>query len=141
MISEFLMADHEQKSQEHKRIIVHLSRSLIGRKDSEVYRELVREFLALFEFDASPCRYDPENLGVKFRLGGALSVEPLFDVFKKNSLIAIGVVMELQNGACFWPVTREVEEDDEAEEAAEGEVGNEGVGGSADIYRNLSQGD
>ncbi|GKB90586.1 hypothetical protein Tco_0962858, partial [Tanacetum coccineum] len=74
-------------------------------------------------------------------ISGALSVEPLFDVFKKNSLIAIGVVMELKNGACFWPATREVEEDDEAEEGAEGEAGNEWVGGSADIYRNLSQGD
>ncbi|GJX43461.1 hypothetical protein Tco_0260137 [Tanacetum coccineum] len=47
--------------------------------------------------------------------------------------------MELKNGACFWPATREVEEDDEAEEGAEGEAGNEWVGGSADIYRNLSQ--
>ncbi|GKA34367.1 retrotransposon ORF1 [Tanacetum coccineum] len=35
-----------------------------------VYRELVREFFALFEFDASPCRYDPNHLGVRFRLGG-----------------------------------------------------------------------
>ncbi|GKD11329.1 hypothetical protein Tco_1191014, partial [Tanacetum coccineum] len=29
---------------------------------AKVYRELVREFFALFEFDASPCWYDPENL-------------------------------------------------------------------------------
>ncbi|GJS16570.1 hypothetical protein Tco_0411042 [Tanacetum coccineum] len=35
-----------------------------------VYRELVHEFFASFEFDASPCRYDPNHLGVRFRLGG-----------------------------------------------------------------------
>ncbi|GJW16989.1 hypothetical protein Tco_0024425 [Tanacetum coccineum] len=37
---------------------------------AKVYRELVRELFASFEFDASPCRYDPKHLGVKFRLGG-----------------------------------------------------------------------
>ncbi|GJY97975.1 hypothetical protein Tco_0514885 [Tanacetum coccineum] len=71
----------------------------------------------------------------------ALSDKPLPHVFKKKSLIAMGVVMELHNGACFWPATREVEEDDEAEEADEGEATNEGAGGSADMYRNISQGD
>nr|GEU93230.1 hypothetical protein [Tanacetum cinerariifolium] len=68
----------------------------------------------------------------------ALSVEPLSHIFKKKSIIAIGVVMELHNGACFWLATLEVEEDDEA---AEGEAGNERTGGSADMYRNMSQGD
>ncbi|GJY95300.1 hypothetical protein Tco_0511661 [Tanacetum coccineum] len=38
--------------------------------NENVYRELVREFFASFEFDASPCRYDPNHLGVRFRLGG-----------------------------------------------------------------------
>ncbi|GKC96895.1 hypothetical protein Tco_1162337, partial [Tanacetum coccineum] len=175
-------------------------------------QELVREFFASFEFDASPCWYDPENLGIRFRLRGkqrgitllelgwrvglytkiksrenttlsglsraetvkvshllaefwpriedggfnvgkmkvasirdlkimdALSVEPLPHVFKKKSLIAIRVVMELHNEACFWPATREVEEDDEAKEVNEGEAGNEGAGGSADMYRDISQG-
>ncbi|GJW55610.1 hypothetical protein Tco_0099695 [Tanacetum coccineum] len=42
---------------------------------------------------------------------------------------------------CVWPATRAVEEDDEAEEEADGEVANEEVGGSAEIYRNISQGD
>ncbi|GJT88538.1 hypothetical protein Tco_1070255 [Tanacetum coccineum] len=154
----------------------------------DVYRELVREFFASFEFDASPCRYDPKHLGVKFRLGGeqreisllelgwrvglytrrksmenvtlnGLSraetgkvpkeyegkeldfVEPFPHVFKKKSLIAMGVVIELHNGACFWPATREVEEDDEAEKAAKEEEGNERTGGSAEIYPNMSQGD
>ncbi|GKE63216.1 hypothetical protein Tco_1513583 [Tanacetum coccineum] len=31
---------------------------------------LAREFFASFEFDATPCRYDPLHKGVKFRLGG-----------------------------------------------------------------------
>ncbi|GJU45948.1 hypothetical protein Tco_1203214 [Tanacetum coccineum] len=35
-----------------------------------IFRELVREFFASFEFDASPCRYDPLHKGVTFRLGG-----------------------------------------------------------------------
>nr|GEZ16599.1 hypothetical protein [Tanacetum cinerariifolium] len=73
---------------------------------------------------------------------GALSVEPFPHVFKKKSLISMGVVMELHNRACFWPVGREVEEEDEedneANEEAGGDVGNEGAKGSADMYRNMS---
>ncbi|GKB86465.1 hypothetical protein Tco_0958737, partial [Tanacetum coccineum] len=40
------------------------------RTNENVYRELVCEFFASFEFDASPCRYDPNHLGVRFRLMG-----------------------------------------------------------------------
>ncbi|GKB01480.1 retrotransposon ORF1 [Tanacetum coccineum] len=40
------------------------------RVNEPIYRELVREFFTSFEFKASACRYDPEHLGVKFRLGG-----------------------------------------------------------------------
>ncbi|GJW01195.1 hypothetical protein Tco_1556446 [Tanacetum coccineum] len=36
-----------------------------------IFRELVREFFSSFEFDSSPCRYDPLHKGVTFRLGGA----------------------------------------------------------------------
>ncbi|GJT58375.1 retrotransposon ORF1 [Tanacetum coccineum] len=35
-----------------------------------VYQELVRELFSSFEFDSSPCRYDPQHLGITFRLGG-----------------------------------------------------------------------
>nr|GEY47225.1 retrotransposon Orf1 [Tanacetum cinerariifolium] len=35
-----------------------------------VFRELVREFFASFEFDASPCRYEPLHKGATLRLGG-----------------------------------------------------------------------
>ncbi|GKA90219.1 hypothetical protein Tco_0812089 [Tanacetum coccineum] len=69
----------------------------------------------------------------------ALSVEPLTHIFKKKSLIAMGVVMELQNRICVWPATRAVEED-EAEEEAEGEAANVGGWWFAEMYRNMSQG-
>ncbi|GJT84878.1 reverse transcriptase domain-containing protein [Tanacetum coccineum] len=36
-------------------------------------------------------------------LRNALSIEPPPHLFKKKSLIAIGVIMELQNGMCVWP--------------------------------------
>nr|GEW13118.1 hypothetical protein [Tanacetum cinerariifolium] len=39
--------------------------------NENVYRELVREFFASFKFDASPCRYEPNHLGVRFRLGAS----------------------------------------------------------------------
>ncbi|GJV46070.1 hypothetical protein Tco_1430606 [Tanacetum coccineum] len=77
----------------------------------------------------------------------ALSVKPPPHVFEKKSLIAMGVIMELHNRECCWPKTREtvVEEEDEGDnegnKEAGGYAGHEGVGGSADIYRNMSQGD
>ncbi|GKA27163.1 hypothetical protein Tco_0713331 [Tanacetum coccineum] len=55
-------------------------------------------------------------------------------VFRKKSLLAMDVIMELANGACYRPVTRQVGEDYEVEEAA-----NEGAGGSDDMYQNMSQ--
>nr|GEU51895.1 hypothetical protein [Tanacetum cinerariifolium] len=81
------------------------------------------------------------------KLMNALSVKPTPHVFKKKSLIAMRVIMELHTGGCCWPATREaeVEEEDEGDdgrdEATEGYVGYKGVGGSTNIYRNMSQGD
>ncbi|GKB34648.1 hypothetical protein Tco_0879590 [Tanacetum coccineum] len=63
----------------------------------------------------------------------ALSVEPQAYVFKKKSLIAMGVLIDLVGETYCWPVTRQIGDDDEVEEAA-----NEEAGGSADIYRNLT---
>ncbi|GJZ68677.1 hypothetical protein Tco_0631917 [Tanacetum coccineum] len=55
---------------------------------------------------------------------GALSVEPSPHVFKKKSLISVGVVMELHNRGCFWPAARDaMKEDDEGDEAAGGDAG------------------
>ncbi|GJW33852.1 hypothetical protein Tco_0053884 [Tanacetum coccineum] len=64
----------------------------------------------------------------------------------KKSLIAMGVVMELHGGVCVWPgAMAEEEEDDEADdEGDEGDgrdAGQGEVGGSVDLYHNMSQGD
>ncbi|GJR99531.1 putative reverse transcriptase domain-containing protein [Tanacetum coccineum] len=66
-------------------------------------------------------------------LRDALSIKPPPHVFKKKSLIAMGVIMELQNGICVWPAPRAVEEEEEAKEEPEGDAGHGGVGGSANI--------
>ncbi|GJR30129.1 hypothetical protein Tco_1106361 [Tanacetum coccineum] len=227
-----------------------------------IFRELVREFFSSFEFDSTPCRYEPLNKGVTFRLGGVkremslldlgcrvglyseresrdvatlsglrgvemvnstrlthlfwpsigdggfnvgntkaksirnpiiklahhcititilgrkettnrasrltyfisiassgkgiawsfalltdemvsvLNREPPPHVYRKTSLVKMGVIMELHEGECCWPSTREVVEEGEGhDEEGDAKRGNEGVGGSADIYRNMSQGD
>ncbi|GJW10367.1 retrotransposon ORF1 [Tanacetum coccineum] len=63
-------------------------------------------------------------------------------VYRKTSLIKMGVIMELYEGECCWPTTREVAgEGGGNDEEGDGEGGNEGIGGSVDIYRNMSQGD
>ncbi|GJR11243.1 hypothetical protein Tco_0793895 [Tanacetum coccineum] len=92
------------------------------------------------------CIYSDEVVcNIPYWLAKALSVEPSPHVFKKKSLILMGVVMELHNGGCFWPAAREAmeedEEDDEGDEATKGDAGHEGAGGSADMYHNMSQGD
>ncbi|GKB84576.1 hypothetical protein Tco_0956848 [Tanacetum coccineum] len=74
-------------------------------------------------------------------LRDALSIEPPPHVFKKKSLIAMGVIMELQNRICVWPAPKAVKEEEEAEEEAEGDEGHDGAGGSTSMHRNISQGD
>ncbi|GJR97042.1 hypothetical protein Tco_0269216 [Tanacetum coccineum] len=73
----------------------------------------------------------------------ALSVEPQPHVFKKKLLIAMGVIMELHGGMCAWPgAMAEEEEDDEGDdEGAGGDAGQGEAEGSANLYRNMSQGD
>nr|GEW50022.1 hypothetical protein [Tanacetum cinerariifolium] len=48
-------------------------------------------------------------------LMNALSVEPPPRVFKKKSLIVIGVIIELHNRGCCWPTIREAEVKEEDE--------------------------
>ncbi|GJT19568.1 hypothetical protein Tco_0878274 [Tanacetum coccineum] len=69
-----------------------------------------------------------------------LNREPPPHVYRKTSLVKMEVIMELHKGECCWPATREVAEEGDDEEG-DGEGGNEGVEGSTDIYRNMSQGD
>nr|GEU30525.1 hypothetical protein [Tanacetum cinerariifolium] len=71
-----------------------------------------------------------------------LNREPHPHVYRKKSLVKMGVIMELHEGECCWPVTKRVVKDDEGDdEAGDREGGNKGAGGSADIYRNMSAGD
>ncbi|GJU04714.1 hypothetical protein Tco_1121144 [Tanacetum coccineum] len=71
-----------------------------------------------------------------------LNREPPPYVHRKTSLVKMGVIMELYEGECCWSATREVVEDGEGDdEEGDGEGGNKGIGGSTDIYRNMSQGD
>ncbi|GJW20093.1 hypothetical protein Tco_0030715 [Tanacetum coccineum] len=71
-----------------------------------------------------------------------LNREPPPYVYRKTSLVKMGVIKELHEGKCCLPATREVaEEDGGDDEEGNGEGGNEGIGGSTDIYRNISQGD
>ncbi|GJU37525.1 hypothetical protein Tco_1185879 [Tanacetum coccineum] len=60
-----------------------------------IFYELVREFIASFEFDAIPCRYDPLHKGVTFRLGG---------VEREMSLLKFGWMV----GLYFERVSRNV---------------------------------
>nr|GEY45103.1 hypothetical protein [Tanacetum cinerariifolium] len=131
--------------------------------DEPVFRELVWEFFfASFEFSFVACRCDPDFEGITFRvkemdllIGGmfitriaksfglwtnlmvdALSVEPHAHVFRKKSLILMGIMMDLGGRTCCWPATHQFGEDDVVEEAT-----NEEAGGSAEVYQNISQGD
>ncbi|GJT90763.1 hypothetical protein Tco_1079608 [Tanacetum coccineum] len=71
-----------------------------------------------------------------------LNREPPPHVYRKTSLVKMGVIMELHEGECYWPVTRGVVEEDEGDdEEGDREKGNEGVGGSADFYQNMSTGE
>ncbi|GJQ96599.1 zinc finger, CCHC-type containing protein [Tanacetum coccineum] len=74
--------------------------------------------------------------------GGRLSVEPQPHVFKKKSLIMMGVIMKLHGGMCVWPrVMAEEEEDNVDDEGVRGDAGHGEARGSADLYNNMSQGD
>ncbi|GJV50889.1 hypothetical protein Tco_1446630 [Tanacetum coccineum] len=71
-----------------------------------------------------------------------LNNEPSPHVYKKKSLVMMGVIMELHEGECFWPATTGVVEEDEGDDdEGDREGRNEGSGGSADIYWNMSAGD
>ncbi|GJX66542.1 hypothetical protein Tco_0300885 [Tanacetum coccineum] len=69
-----------------------------------------------------------------------LNREPPPHVYRKTSLVKMGVIMELHEGECCWLATRGIVEEGEGDdEEGDGEGGNEGVRGSAH-YRNMNQG-
>ncbi|GJX94304.1 hypothetical protein Tco_0348890 [Tanacetum coccineum] len=82
-----------------------------------IFRKLAREFFASFEFDATPCRYDPLHKGVTFRLGGKEREMPLLefrwrvglyskreyrDVATLSSLINAETVNATHSTHMFW---------------------------------------
>nr|GEV13704.1 hypothetical protein [Tanacetum cinerariifolium] len=74
--------------------------------------------------------------------GIVLNCEPPPHVYRKTSLVKIGVIMKLYERECCWPATKGVVEESEGnDEEGNKERGNAGVGGSVDIYHNMSQGD
>nr|GEY55593.1 hypothetical protein [Tanacetum cinerariifolium] len=103
-----------------------------------IYRELVREFFALFDFDASHSRSNPSHLEerVEYRVLTTC-------VQEKKSMIAMGVNMELHGGMCVWPgvVAMEEEEDEGDDQGVREDTGRGKAGGSADFYYDMSQGD
>ncbi|GKG33828.1 hypothetical protein Tco_0433987, partial [Tanacetum coccineum] len=72
-----------------------------------------------------------------------LSVEPQPHVFKKKSLIVIGILMGLHGGMSVLPGAMAEEEEDDGgdDEGARRDAGQGEAEGSADLYRNISQGD
>nr|GEZ57859.1 hypothetical protein [Tanacetum cinerariifolium] len=61
---------------------------------------------------------------------------------RKNSLVKMGVITELHEGECCYPVTKGVVKEDEGDDKeVDGEGGNEEAEGSVNIYRNMSAGD
>ncbi|GKA25457.1 hypothetical protein Tco_0711566 [Tanacetum coccineum] len=61
---------------------------------------------------------------------------------RKETTHRMRVIMELHEGKCCWPATREVTgEGGGDDEEGDGEGRNKGIGGSADNYRNMSQGE
>nr|GEW47045.1 hypothetical protein [Tanacetum cinerariifolium] len=71
-----------------------------------------------------------------------LNCYPPPHVYRKTSLVKMGVIMELHEGEYCWPATRGVMKESKGDdEEGNGEGRNRGVGGSVNIYRNMSQGD
>ncbi|GKC40702.1 hypothetical protein Tco_1053086 [Tanacetum coccineum] len=83
-----------------------------------IFRELTHEFFASFEFDATPCRYDPLHKGVTFRLGGVEREMPLLEfewrvgLFSKRESRDVVTLSGLRNAEIvnatrlthlFWP--------------------------------------
>ncbi|GJV05649.1 hypothetical protein Tco_1343305 [Tanacetum coccineum] len=76
------------------------------------------------------------------KLVSVLNRESPPHVYRKKSLVKMGVIMELHKGVCCWPTTKGVMEENKGDdEEGDKEGGNEGVGGSMDVYRNMSAGE
>ncbi|GJS36530.1 hypothetical protein Tco_0534912 [Tanacetum coccineum] len=108
-----------------------------------------------------PNGYDPEHVGISFRLGGKSRLFSLLEfgrrvgLYSEDQALENGTRIGLRNAVTvkaehllmeFWPTIRDgvfivgarvsIREDDEVEEAPE-----EGAGGSSDAYRDMSRRD
>ncbi|GJY39930.1 hypothetical protein Tco_0426294, partial [Tanacetum coccineum] len=81
------------------------------------------------------------DLKVKLAIGSPILISATSIASTLNRLLTNKMMDALSVEPLPHPATREVKEDDEVEEANKGEAGNEGAGGSADMYRYMSQGD
>ncbi|GJX35805.1 hypothetical protein Tco_0247362 [Tanacetum coccineum] len=98
---------------------------------------------------SAPNGYDPNHLGVRFRLRGEqmeislLELGRRIGLYSKRQSRESATLSVLRKGVT--PTAREAmeedKEDDEGDEVAGGGAGHEGARGSANMYRNMSQGD
>ncbi|GJV17545.1 hypothetical protein Tco_1362868 [Tanacetum coccineum] len=122
--------------------------------------KLVREFFASFEFDASPCMYDPNHLGIRqskesATLSGLRKVVRVkanylllgfwpnigddgFNVGNAKVAAIRDPRVKLAHRCIATTIAEEDKEDDESDEEAGGGAGHKGAGGPADMYRNMS---
>ncbi|GKC39079.1 hypothetical protein Tco_1051463 [Tanacetum coccineum] len=106
-----------------------------------IFRELLREFFASFEFDATPCRYETLHKGVTFRLGGVEWEMSLLEfgwrvgLYSKGESRDVATLSGLRNAETvnatrlthsFWPIIGDDEGEGDDEEG-DGEGGNKGV--------------
>ncbi|GJX83309.1 hypothetical protein Tco_0332790 [Tanacetum coccineum] len=103
---------------------------------NETMEEKVRKF-RLFDNEDHQMNYNT-LAGRSVHSGDIMDWE-----FLSNKVLARwGVIMELNEGECCWPATRGVAGEGRGDdEEGDGERGNDGIGGSADIYRSMSQGE
>ncbi|GKE36535.1 hypothetical protein Tco_1459940, partial [Tanacetum coccineum] len=102
------------------RLVHHcIATTISGRKES-THRVTAMDLFFLY------CIYG-EGVTCNIPYWDALHVKPKAHVFKKRSLITMGVVMDIGGGTCCCSATRQVREEDEVEETA-----NEEAGGSAE---------
>ncbi|GJS52603.1 zinc finger, CCHC-type containing protein [Tanacetum coccineum] len=78
---------------------------------------------------------------IPYWLANVLNRKTPSHVYRKTSLIKMGVIMELYEVSVVGRLLERLGEGGGNDEEGDGEGGNEGIGGSVDIYRNMSQGD
>ncbi|GKC74904.1 hypothetical protein Tco_1120787 [Tanacetum coccineum] len=73
------------------------------RVNEPIYQELVLEFFASFQLEASACRIARSFGLLTNKMRDSLSVEPPPHIFKKKSLIAMALLWNFKMGYAFGP--------------------------------------